>query len=100
MEDPHRAGQRDLRVPRDLAQPAPPAQRPGLAVPDRVREPEQDRRGLKLPASPLRRTRGTSRSPDTPGFLCVCQAAGSEVVGSVAAGPGSDLSEELVSGVE
>ena len=35
-----------------------------------------------------------------PGFLCVCQAAGSDVVGSVPAGPGSDLPEELVVGVE
>ena len=63
---PYRASQRDLRVPRNLAQPAPPPQLPGLAVPDRVREPEQDRRGLKLPASPLRRTRGTSEPPPDP----------------------------------
>src|SRR3954454_17703051 len=38
--------------------------------------------------------------PRDPGFLCVCQAAGSAVVCSDAAGLGSDLSEELVVGVE
>jgi hypothetical protein len=38
-----------------------------MAVPDRVREPEQDRRGLKLPASRLRRTRGTPEPPPNPG---------------------------------
>ena len=41
-----------------------------------------------------------SAGPATQGFLCVCQAAGSEVVGWGPAGPGSDLSEELVVGVE
>ena len=35
-----------------------------------------------------------------PGFLCVCQAAGLGVVELRSAGPGSDLSEELVVGVE
>ena len=35
-----------------------------------------------------------------PGFLCVCQAAVRPVVGSMLAGSGSDLSEELVVGVE
>jgi hypothetical protein len=42
----------------------------------------------------------TSKSPDMPGFLCVCQAAGLGVVELRSAGPGSDLSEELVVGVE
>ena len=41
----------------------------------------------------------SAESPDTPGFLRVCQAAGSEVVGWFSAGSGSDLSEELVVGV-
>ena len=36
VEDPHRTGQRDLRVPRDLPQPATPAQLPVHAHPDRV----------------------------------------------------------------
>jgi hypothetical protein len=31
---PPRAGERDVRLPRDLAQPTPPAQRPGLALAD------------------------------------------------------------------
>jgi hypothetical protein len=35
--------QRDLRVPRDLAQPTLLVQGPGMEVADRVREPEQDR---------------------------------------------------------
>ncbi len=34
------------------------------------------------------------------GCLCVCQAAGRDVVESPLAGPGSDLSEELAVGVE
>src|SRR4051794_22799671 len=45
LAHPHRADQRDLRLPRDLAQPPPPAQRPGLAVATRVRKSKQDRRG-------------------------------------------------------
>ncbi|MCU1617739.1 MAG: hypothetical protein JWO98_5279 [Frankiales bacterium] len=60
LEHPHRAGQRDARVPRDLAQPAPPAQRPGLAVTCRVRNQEQDRRGLRIPGARLHGT-GASR---------------------------------------
>ena len=35
-----------------------------------------------------------------PGFLCICQSAGLGVVELRSAGPGSDLSEELVVGVE
>jgi hypothetical protein len=38
LADPHRAGQRAVRVLRDLPQPTPPTQRPGHAHPDRVRE--------------------------------------------------------------
>ena len=65
-----------LRVPRDLAQPTPPPLRPGLAVPDRVREPEQDRRGLKFPATSLRRTRGTPEPPPDPARFTPAQARG------------------------
>jgi hypothetical protein len=50
------------------------------------------------PASSRRRQLFCVNEP--PGFLCVCQAAGRPVVGSVLAGSGSDLSEELVVGVE
>src|ERR1700736_5275999 len=47
-----------------------------------------------------RRSGRRKKSPDMPGFLCVCQAAGLGVVELRSAGPGSDLSEELVVGVE
>jgi hypothetical protein len=41
----------------------------------------------------------TALPPETPGILCVCQAAVDGVVESESAGPGSDFSEELAAGV-
>ena len=38
LEDPHRVGQRHLRIPRDLPQPATTPHRPRDANPDRIRE--------------------------------------------------------------
>jgi putative transposase len=43
LEDPHRAGERDLRVPRDLPQPPTPSLRPRHAQPHRVRTPNHPR---------------------------------------------------------
>ena len=67
VEHPRRAGQRLVRVPRDLPQPAPAPQRPWHAHPDRVRRPSPARRGMKSPEIRLRATRGTSEPPKNPG---------------------------------
>jgi hypothetical protein len=48
----------------------------------------------------LETCRWQNQPPLDPGFLCVCQAADCAVVESGVAGSGSDLSEELVVGVE
>ena len=66
LDHPRRAGQRPVRVPRDLPQPPAAPQRPWHAHPDRVRRPSPARRGMKSPATLLRATRGTSEPPGKP----------------------------------
>lgn len=78
-----------------LVQHQPGALLPGLRHPNRVRGPVATVR-----STPTAAAAGRSRLPPNPGFLCVCQAADEVVVKSETADPGSDLSDELVVGVE
>ena len=48
VEDPHRAGQRDLRVPRDLAQPDAAVTASSDGSPDRVRTQPHHHRGMRI----------------------------------------------------
>lgn len=56
-KDPRRASERDVRLPRDLAQPASPAQPTRLAHADRVRARQRHHRGMRVQESRLRGTR-------------------------------------------
>lgn len=65
--NPHRAGQRDVRIPGDLAQPQTPTQPARNAQPDRIRTQPHHHRCMRIQESRPRETRDTPESPDTPG---------------------------------